>query len=81
MSSLLFIYVVVGVKVLVRCYNSSFQVLQKHCEETGSALMKKSEEEKNKALVNNEAQCEDIQCVIDVLKDCWNSVQFFWYVL
>lgn len=78
-SSVQYMYVMVYVTVLVRCSNSSLQVLQKHCEETGSALMKKSKEEKS--LVKNDAQHGDIQSVIDVLKECWNSVHFFWYVL
>jgi hypothetical protein len=78
-SSVQHMYVMVHVTVLVRCSNSSLQVLQKHCEETGSALTKKSEEEKS--LVKNKAQHGDIQSVVDVLKECWNSVHFFWYVL
>jgi len=78
-SSVQHMYVVVNMTVLVRCSNSSLQVLQKHCEETGSALTKKSEQEKS--LVKNEAQHGDIQSVVDVLKQCWNSVHFFWYVL
>jgi hypothetical protein len=81
MSSLLHTYVVVDVTVLVRCYSSSLQVLQKHCEEALSALTKKCEEEKYKSHVKNKAQHEDIQSVTDVLKECWNSVHFFWYVL
>jgi ribosomal protein L37E len=72
-------YVMVHVTVLVRCGNSSLQVLQKYCEETGLALTKKSKEEKS--LVKNEAQHGDIQSVMDVLKECWNSVHFFWCVL
>jgi len=72
-------YVMAHVTVVVRCSNYSLQILQKHCEVTGSALAKKSKEEKS--LVKNEAQHGDIQSVIDVLKECWNSVHFFWYVL
>jgi hypothetical protein len=78
-SSLQHMYVTVDVTVLVRCSNSPLQVLQKHCEETGSAVMKKNEEEKS--LVKNEAQHGESQSVIDALKECWNSVHFFWYVL
>jgi len=79
MSSLQHMYVMVHVTILVRCSNSSLQVLQKHCEETCSALTEKSKEEK--PLVKNETQHGDIQSVIDALKECWNSVHFFWYVL
>lgn len=81
MSSPQHVFVMVHMTVLVRCGNSSLQVLQKQCEETRSALMKKSDEEKYKSLVKNKAQHGDIQSVIDVLKECWNSVHFFWYVL
>jgi hypothetical protein len=81
MSSLLQMYVVVDVTVLVRCYNSSLQVLQNHCEEAVSALTKTSKEEKHKSPVKNEAQHKDIQSVTDVLKECWDSVHLFWYVL
>jgi len=77
-SSLQCMYVTVHMTFLVRCSNSSLQVLQKHCEETGSAVTKKNEEVKS--LVKNEAQRGDIQSVIDALKECWNSVYFFWYV-
>jgi hypothetical protein len=79
MYSVQHMYVMVPVTVLIRCSNSSLQVLQKHCEETWLALTKKSKEEKPK--VKNEAQHGDIQSVIDALKECWNSVHFFWYVL
>jgi hypothetical protein len=80
MSSLQHMFVMVHVTVLVRCSNS-LQVLQKRCEEPWSALMEKSNEEKYKSLVKNKAQHGDIQSVIDILKECWNSIHFFWYVL
>jgi hypothetical protein len=81
MSSFQHMYVMVHVTVVKMCSNCSLQVLQKHCEETWSALTKKSEEDKYKSLVKSEAQHGDIQSVIDVLKECWNSVHVFWYVL
>jgi hypothetical protein len=74
-------FVMVHVTILLRCSNYSLQVLQKHCEETWSALTEKSNEEKYKSLVKNKAQPGDIQSVIDILKECCNSIHFFWYVL
>jgi rRNA-processing protein FCF1 len=65
-------------ELVSRCV-TDIEVLQKHCEETGSAVTKKNEEVKS--LVKNEAQRGDIQSVIDALKECWNSVYFFCAVM